>query len=197
MVLQERTNVQDNCFSPETEKLFKSMNAIYELNNRSASVKPPSSPKQRQSKLQQPARSSSRGRSRRHATPPLRCETTCDANHAADHPQADGKSSSSAALGLVLLALLVLATGACAALLAALLFGAISPLTTAPPGLPLSLEPPCEQPPQPTEWLALPEPPECHFNLRWSGIRCEPSFHCRTALKWRPLPHPTCRMRND
>lgn len=174
--LRERTNElpRSPLFSPEQEKLFSAMEALYASN------------------VENPVISS-------YENPSPSPRSTESPSSSTDEPDCRGDSAargSSRAAGVALLTLLILATAVCAALVGALLFGAVPPSM---PGLPLSIEPPCDAPPEPSTFLphrlALPPPPSCRFT--WSKLRCEPVFHCRGVLKWRPLPHPSCRLRDD
>lgn len=93
---------------------------------------------------------------------------------------------------------LVLTSGVCAALLAALLRGSVPTMghfSTMGGARLLSIEPPCPEWEAPPPLPALPMPPQCRWS--WMTFRCSPSFDCELRVRWRPLPHPTCRMRPD
>ena len=152
------------------------------------SSRPPRSARANEKMPQPPRRARSPARSRQLPT------TT---NTSAPRARKTASKTCGRLLGGVLLLALCVLSAMCAALFVAVVANAV-PAPMARHARLLQVEPPCEVPVAEAmtyAFLELPAPPQCSWS--WASFRCQPAFDCRMRLAWRPLPHPTCRMRPD
>lgn len=104
--------------------------------------------------------------------------------------------SSSRLFGFLLFGLLLTLAVAFGVLLAALL---MAQEPTQPEASTMGIDPPCDEEIIYSDALAARAPstpgPPCSWTWRRFHPHCGPSTYCRLGLRWRPLPHPTCRPR--